>query len=98
MSQPLAATGNAALASSISIVLVDALSEALVTSFAACDDENHPLSLHQQRHIVSSCMSVALNSSSKIEHILDLDLVTRALLESGDSVADHIEIEILPND
>lgn len=91
MNEPVV-TGNAALSSSISVALIDSFSEALVTAFAACDDENDPLSLHQQRQVVSSCMSVAIGLSTKIEHLLDLDILTRDLLGESPQI---IEIEIV---
>lgn len=82
---------NAAVAGDISIALGDALSEAIVISFQACDDSNEPLSLAQKRQIISACMVVVLDSKQKVECILDLDDIARGCAEEPNRLAELFE-------
>lgn len=81
-------SGNAALASDISVMIGEAFSEAIVVGFQSCDDMNDPLSLLQQKQIISSCMSLLLHAQSRIECILELDGIARDCVGSDTSLED----------
>ena len=78
---------NSAIAGDISVALGDALSEAIVIAFQACEDTNESLSLSQKRQIISACMIVVLDSKQKAECILDLDDIARECVDEPSRLA-----------
>ena len=77
---------NASLANDISVVLSDAFSEAIVVGIQSCDDMNDPMSLLQQKQVISSCISVVLHMRDQIECILELDGIARECVGDSDKL------------
>lgn len=83
---------NTSLANDISVVLSDAFSEAIVVGIRSCDDLNDPMSLLQQKQIISSCITVVLHMRDQIECILALDEIAK------DCVGDPDRLQKMFND
>lgn len=84
-------SGNASLADDISVALGDAFSEAIVVGIQSCDDLNDPLSLLQQKQIVSSCIAVVIHMRDQIECILELDGIARSCVGDNQKLSSLYE-------
>jgi hypothetical protein len=92
-------SGNASLANDISVALGDAFSEAIVVGIQACDDLNDPLSLLQQKQIVSSCIAVVVHMRDQIECILELDSIARSCVGDDEKLKSLFgDIELVDTD
>lgn len=94
-------SGNAALASDISVMLAEAFSEAFIVGIKCCEDMNDPLSLLQQRQMVSACMTVMMDVRDKIQCMLDLDDIARDCVGDIDLLTqlhDDIVVEMNNNE
>lgn len=88
-------SGNSSLAGDIAVAIGDSFSDAIVVAMRACEDLNDPLTLLQQKQIISACMSVVIHMRGQIECILDLDGIARECV--GDMI-DGISIDMNVND
>lgn len=90
-------SGNAALASDISVMLAEAFSEAFIVGIRCCEDMDDPLSLLQQKLMVGACMTVLMDVRDKIQCVLDLDDIARDCIGDTDllrQLHDDIVVEM----